>query len=79
MIHKIIFLIALCSSAIFNPQAQSIENALLWKVSGNGLENESYLYGTIHLACEVNISEEVKSAFEATEQLALEINMATQL
>ena len=74
--NKILLILVVCSSAIFNLQAQSIENALLWKVSGNGLEKESYLYGTIHLACEVNISEEVKSAFEATEQLALEINMA---
>jgi len=26
-----------------------LENALLWKISGNGLEKESYLYGTIHI------------------------------
>ena len=26
-----------------------LENALLWKISGNGLENDSYLYGTIHI------------------------------
>lgn len=27
----------------------NLENSLLWKITGNGLENESYLYGTIHL------------------------------
>lgn len=27
----------------------NLENSLLWKISGNGLEEESYLYGTIHI------------------------------
>lgn len=26
-----------------------LEKALLWKISGNGLEEDSYLYGTIHI------------------------------
>jgi uncharacterized protein YbaP (TraB family) len=73
---KFLFLFFLCSSLSFQSSAQSIENALLWKVSGNNLETSSYLYGTIHIACEVNISEDVQEAFESTEQLALEINMA---
>ncbi|QSS96734.1 TraB/GumN family protein [Psychroflexus sp. ALD_RP9] len=74
--NKMLLILVVCSSVVFNLQAQSIENALLWKVSGNGLDENSYLYGTIHLACEVKISEEVKTTFEATNQLALEINMA---
>jgi len=73
---KFLFLFFLCTSLSFTSYAQSIENALLWKVSGNNLETSSYLYGTIHLACEVNVSEDVEKAFESTEQLALEINMA---
>lgn len=28
---------------------ERLENALLWKISGNGIENPSYLYGTIHI------------------------------
>ncbi len=62
--------------SVLDIQAQAIENALLWKLSGNNLEQESYLYGTIHLACDVKISKPVKLAFETSEQLALEINMA---
>ena len=27
----------------------NLENSLLWKITGNGLEEESYLYGTIHI------------------------------
>ena len=27
------------------------EKALLWKISRNGIDEPSYLYGTIHLMC----------------------------
>lgn len=52
------------------------ENSLLWEISGNGLEKPSYLYGTVHLICENDfiIKEKVKTAFEKTEELALELD-----
>ena len=28
------------------------DNSLLWKISGNGLEKPSYVFGTIHMICE---------------------------
>lgn len=31
-------------------QAQKGENTLLWKISGNGLSESSYLYGTMHVS-----------------------------
>lgn len=37
----------------FQTHAQN-EKALLWKISGNGLENPSYLFGTIHIICETD-------------------------
>jgi uncharacterized protein YbaP (TraB family) len=54
-----------------------LENSLLWKISGNGLEKPSYLYGTIHIMCpdELTVSEATKAAFSETEQLALELDM----
>lgn len=73
---KFLFILFLGCALSLTGQAQSTENALFWKVSGNGLTADSYLYGTIHLACEVKISDNVKQAFDSTEQLALEINMA---
>lgn len=53
------------------------EKSLLWEISGNGLERPSYLYGTIHFACqgEVLMFPELQTAFEQTEQLLLEIDM----
>ncbi len=55
--------------------AQKLDNSLLWEISGNGLENPSYLYGTMHAVCETNINEKVLKAFDETSQLYLEIDM----
>lgn len=52
------------------------ENSLLWEISGNGLEKPSYLYGTVHMMCESDfvIKDKVKTAFDKTEELALELD-----
>lgn len=58
--------------------AQEIkEKALLWEISGNKLEKPSYLFGTLHLACEgdVEMRPEIQAAFDASENLILEIAM----
>jgi len=54
----------------------SSENSLLWKVSGNGLEQPSYLYGTFHLLCpaDLQISDKVQKAFDKSDQLVLELD-----
>lgn len=53
------------------------EKSLLWEISGNGLEKPSYLFGTIHIACqgEVLMFPELQSAFDQTDQLLLELDM----
>ena len=53
------------------------KSSLLWKVSGNGLEKPSYVYGTIHLICEADFSlrPAVKEAFEETEVTMLELDL----
>lgn len=57
--------------------ANAQQSALLWKISGNGLEKPSYIYGTIHLICPEDflLTETIKSKFEETEQLVTEIDM----
>ncbi|BCY29604.1 TraB/GumN family protein [Flavobacterium okayamense] len=55
--------------------AQKLDNTLLWKISGKGLEKPSYLYGTMHAVCETNIDDDVLKAFEETNQLYLEVDM----
>lgn len=77
MISITIILITIVSGAV---KAQSdepkIENSLLWEISGNGISSPSYLYGTIHMMCEEDfrIKDKVKSAFENSARLALEID-----
>lgn len=53
------------------------ERSLLWEISGNGLEQTSYLYGTIHMigADDFFLTDKTKEAFEKSEKLTLEINM----
>lgn len=55
--------------------SQSLENSTLWKIEGNGLEQPSYLFGTIHITCNATIEEDVKKALEATSQVVLELDM----
>lgn len=51
---------------------------LLWKISGNGLEKPSYLFGTIHMICNdggLSISDSLKSAIRNADQVYLELDM----
>jgi uncharacterized protein YbaP (TraB family) len=56
--------------------AQNLPATLLWKISGNGLQHPSYLYGTIHLSDEkiFNIGDSVYKAIENSDGFAIEID-----
>lgn len=72
---KITYLLAallITSSSLF---AQKLENSTLWKITGNDLEEASYLFGTIHVTCDATLSDQVKNALSKTSQLVLEIDM----
>lgn len=71
---KKIFLL-LCSLFMGVALGQKSENSLLWKISGNGLKEPSYLFGTIHITCDATLSEKVKTALDKTQQLCLELDM----
>jgi uncharacterized protein YbaP (TraB family) len=72
-INTLLFLLLVSSSTI--AQAPN-EKALLWKISGNGISQPSYLYGTIHLMCpeQIKIDSVLKRSFSTCKQLYLEIN-----
>jgi uncharacterized protein YbaP (TraB family) len=57
--------------------AQNHEHTLLWRISGNGLAKNSYLFGTIHAICSDDFffSEAAEKALSESEQLALELDM----
>lgn len=52
-------------------------NTLLWKVTGTGLTNASYVFGTMHTLCpeDAALSAELTSAFAQSQQLVMELDM----
>jgi uncharacterized protein len=50
---------------------------LLWQISGNGLTQPSYLFGTIHTACtnRLTLTKQQQKAIAQVQQLYLEIDM----
>jgi len=71
---KHILLIAGLLASFFG-YSQELEKSLLWKISGNGLKNESYLFGTIHITCDASLDENTLDALKKTDQLYLELDM----
>ncbi len=71
-INTLLFLLITIGSFAQPPK----EKALLWKISGNGLKQASYLYGTIHIMCpdQIKVDSALKQSFASTKQLYLEIN-----
>lgn len=57
--------------------AQQQNHSNLWKIEGNGIKT-SYVFGTMHIIPQnkFKLKDKVKEAFEASEQIVLEIDMA---
>ncbi len=56
-------------------------NTLLWKVSGNGLPQPSYIFGTIHMLCEEDavLSSNMKKIIEHADEVYFEVDMDNML
>lgn len=70
---KLALLLSLLLASFSNGQTE--KKSLLWKISGNGLTKESYLFGTIHISCDATLPKKVLTALDKTEQLCLELDM----
>ena len=74
-----LFLISLIFSSLYFTQlyGQKEDKSLLYEISGNGLAQPSYLYGTIHIICKDDflMTEATKQKFSETQQVYLEIDM----
>ena len=70
------FLVSLVTVSLL-AQNKNEENTLLWKVSGNGLEKPSYLYGTIHMLCsdDAVLSPNFIKAIRNCDEVYLEVDM----
>lgn len=56
------------------------DSALLYEISGNGLEKPSYLFGTFHIICSKDMIQTTKltSYVDKTERLFLEVDLSNQ-
>ena len=75
--HIIVFILACLSLTSCAQAGNKQETGLLWKISGNKLEQPSYLFGTHHLV-QLSFLENidgVEEAFMATEQTVGEVDM----
>lgn len=53
-------------------------NSMLWKISGNGLKHDSYLFGTIHMLCpdDFEIKQKCLDALNASQKVVFEIDLS---
>lgn len=72
---KIILLLLLLYTSAFPVHAQ--EKTLLWRISGNGLTKDSYLFGTMHKICEEDYfwTDTMKKYFHRSERVCFEIDL----
>lgn len=73
------FVLTQCKSSqtIVNEGPPTLEKALLWRISGQGLEQASYLYGTIHMipAESFFFPGGTEAAFDSASVLFLEVDL----
>ncbi|MCD2259240.1 TraB/GumN family protein [Psychroserpens luteolus] len=72
---KLLFCLTLCFGVFNVSGAQELEKSLLWEISGNGLKESSFLYGTIHMTCNATLDEDVQKAMKDTKLLVLELDI----
>ena len=74
-----LFLISVIFSSLYFTKiyAQQESKSLLYEISGNGLTQPSYLYGTIHIICKDDfvMTEATKKKFAEAQQVYLELDM----
>ena len=76
-IGPLLCLFLLLFSSVPSPAQEKKNNALLWEISGNGLTQPSYLFGTIHMICKDDfvLTDIVKEKFNSSAQVYLELDM----
>lgn len=72
---KLLCFLGLSLISFASIQSQTLEKSLLWEISGNGLKESSYLYGTIHITCDASLDDNIKNALDNTSLLVLELDM----
>ena len=72
-----IFALQVCAQKTKEEKNSSLNNTLLWKVSGKGLEKPSYIYGTIHMLCkdDAGLSDNLKTIIRNSDEVYFEVDL----
>jgi len=76
--YTLLFLIFAANSSFAQTvETDSVENALLWKISGNGIKKPSYIFGTIHVLPKADFffTPAMEKAFTSCKELIMEVDM----
>ncbi|MEJ2617524.1 MAG: TraB/GumN family protein [Ignavibacteriaceae bacterium] len=70
-------IIVLITAVSLRIHAQDNNTSIFWKVTGNGLEKPSYLFGTVHLIPKSNffLIDSLEEKFKTCNEIALEVDM----
>lgn len=73
---KTLSLLVLLICIVLNSFAQ--DSSMLWKISGNGLKQDSYLFGTIHMLCpdDFVIKQKNLDALNASKKVVFEVDLS---
>jgi len=76
--YLLLLMAATCIQLSFSQSSfsQKLSSTLLWRISGNGLQKSSYLFGTMHLTDErvFNLGDSLYKSIEHTDGFAIEID-----
>ena len=78
MKRALLFFVGFLSISQAYPQdSRQLPNTLLWKISGNGLAQPSYLFGTMHILCsdDAGLSDSLENCIKKCDEIYFEINL----
>ncbi len=73
-----LFIVQSCKAQKITQLAASKDNnTLLWEISGNGLKQASYMFGTVHILCkdDIQFSENLQTALKASQEVYFEMDL----
>jgi uncharacterized protein len=67
----------ICLTILAQEKSNKDSNTLLWRISGKGLSQPSYLFGTIHMLCasDIELSDSLRGAIRNVNEVYLELDM----
>jgi uncharacterized protein YbaP (TraB family) len=77
MVRKLSLFFIFLNTFVISAQTNSLEDALLWEITGKNLKSPSFLYGTIHVIPKDDFffTPEMEKAFMSSEELVMELDM----